>query len=71
MFGLMKGGLQFCAREVNLMDNIQDGVHSNKATLATISKIAKFEFSYYWVAGPSSTNNSYESIRPSGYIETD
>ncbi len=35
----------------------------------SLIKIAKFEFSFYWMRKPIYSNDSYESIKSSGFIE--
>lgn len=44
-------------------------IKSNPMILDSLIKIAKFEFSYYWMGKPIYSNDSYESIKSSGFIE--
>lgn len=56
-------------QEVDHINRTLARARSKNATLDTLVKIAKYDFNFFWIAHFEYTDDSFESLKSSGFIE--
>ena len=61
--------LKDAKEEVNHIQRTLERARNKDATLDTLVQIAKYDFNFYWIAHFKYSDDSFESIKSSGFIE--